>query len=205
MQSLRPASLITASALFACTPLAEDEHDEHDEHETEIISRVELRFMPQDGSVQDPLVASFSDPDGDGGVSGTAEPIVLEAGVSYSLGITLLNELEDPIVDISEEIAAEAEEHMFFVAEQGGLLSVDYNDLESDYGDNAVGEDLPVGLSFAVTANSAGSSQLRVILRHLPELNGVAQKSADLVESFAAGEALPGDVDVDVSFELTVI
>ena len=213
MQRLRPVSLLAACALFACTPLAEDEHgDEHDEHgdehgdhdhETEVISRVQLTFTPGDGG--DAVVAAFSDPDGDGGMSGSAEPIELMAGVSYSLSVELINDLEDPAEDITEEIRAEAEEHLVLMAEEGGLLTIAYDDLESDYGTNAVGDDLPVGLMTTVDAGAAGSSNLRVMLRHLPELNGEPQKTADLPDLFASGGDLPGDVDVDVTFELTVI
>ena len=219
MQRLRPVSFLAALALFASAPLGctslgeEDEHgDEHDDHgdedghdhgETEVISRVQLTFTPGDGG--DAIVAAFSDPDGDGGMSGTAEAIELMAGVSYSLSLELLNDLEDPAEDITEEIRAEAEEHLVLMAEEGGLLTIAYDDLESDYGANAVGDDLPVGLMTTVDAGAAGSSNLRVMLRHLPELNGEPQKTADLPDLFASGGDLPGDVDVDVTFELTVI
>lgn len=194
----------------------EEEHgeEEHDhEHETEIISTVELSFTPDDGGA--PVVAAFTDPDGDGGVSGMAEAIELVAGTTYTLELRLLNELEDPVEDITEEVRAEAEEHMFFIYGEGvmgpasssssALVSHTYADLESDYGDNLVGEDLPLGLRNTITASAEGSSQLRVMLRHLPELNGAAQKSGDLPQALAEGEALPGEVDVDVSFELSVI
>ncbi len=86
----------------------------------------------------------------------------------------------------------------------GALLQHAYADLESDYGDNAVGEDLPVGLANTITTGTAGEGQLRVVLRHLPELNGEPQKSADLPAQLAAGADLPGSVDVDVTFELVV-
>ena len=78
-----------------------------------------------------------------------------------------------------------------------------YADVESDYGPNA-GDDLPVGLTNTITANAAGTGDFSVMLRHLPELNGEAQKVAGLAEDFAAGEALPGDPDVDITFSLTV-
>ncbi|KIG18444.1 hypothetical protein DB30_00729 [Enhygromyxa salina] len=187
--------------------MSEDEHghdDDHDhDHETEVISRVELIFTPSDGGTA--VVAAFSDPDGDGGMSGSSEPIELSAGTEYTLTITLSNDLADPAVDITEEIAEEAEEHQVFIVDDAMLLTTAYADVESDYGTNAVNEDLPVGLAHTVTAGTAGTSKFRVMLRHLPELNGTPQKTAGLEDDFAAGEALPGDVDVDLTFDLTVI
>ena len=190
-----------------------DEGHGHDhDGETEIISKVELTFTPDGGGAA--VVASFTDPDGDGGVSGVSERIELSVGTQYVLGVRLLNELEDPAEDITEEVREEAEDHLFLIAGEGvqgpasastgALVSHTYDDLESDYGDNAVGEDLPVGLSSIVVANAAGESKLRVILRHLPELNGTPQKRAGLPEGFANGDSLPGDVDVDVTFVLSV-
>ncbi|WP_146158268.1 hypothetical protein [Enhygromyxa salina] len=186
----------------------------HDDHDTEIISRVELTFTPIAGG--DPRVFAFSDPDGDGGVSGSAEPIVLALGETYSLRVAFLNDLADPAVDITEEVEDEAEDHFVFVLGDGvagpaspssvstALVSHAYADLESDYGANAIGDDLPLGIVSTIEATKAGTAGLRVVLRHLPELNGTPQKTAGLPESLAAGEALPGDVDVDVSFELTI-
>ncbi|PRP91276.1 hypothetical protein ENSA5_56890 [Enhygromyxa salina] len=200
---------LTVCAATGCVT-GDDDHDDHDhdddgdhDHETEVISRVELTFTPTGGG--DAVTAAFSDPDGDGGTSGTSEPIELTAGTEYELTITLTNDLEDPPVDITEEIREEAEEHQIFIADDALLLTTAYADLESDYGSNTVDEDLPVGLVQTVTAETAGTGNFRVILRHLPELNDSPQKTAGLEEDFAAGTALPGDVDVDVSFELTVI
>jgi hypothetical protein len=198
------ALLVLASACVA------EDHDDH-EHDNEIISRVELTFTPQGGG--EALVFAFSDPDGDGGMSGTAERIELVAATTYALDIRLINELASPAEDLTSEVAAEAEEHMIFVLGDvmgpastlaDALVQHAYADLESDYGDNAVGEDLPVGLESTITTDTAGEGQLRVVLRHLPELNGEPQKTSELPASLAAGEDLPGSVDVDVSFELVV-
>ena len=191
-----------------------DDHDDHghddhghdetgDGHEhTEIISKIELTFTPDGGG--DAIVVNFDDPDGDGGVSGTSDPLNLAAGTSYNLTVRFLNELESPTEDVTEEIKAEAEEHFVFI-DGDGLATHAYADVESDYGENAVGEDLPVGISSTITTDAAGTgASFRLMLRHLPPMNGEVQKTADLPEAFANGEALPGEVDVDVSFDLTV-
>ena len=182
-------------------------------NDSEVISRVELTFTPKAGG--DAAVFSFTDPDGDGGMSGMAETITLTDGAEYELTIRVLNELVDPPVDITAEIREEAEDHLFLVAGDGvvgpaappvdALVTHAYDDLESDYGENLVGDDLPVGLANTITAMQAGASELRLMLRHVPPLNGTPQKRAGLPQDFADGKALPGDVDVDVTFALRVM
>jgi hypothetical protein len=180
------------------------------EDENEIISRVELTFTPAGGG--EPRVFAFDDPDGDGGVSGVADTVELSAGVEYTLTVRFINAIADPPEDITEEIAAEAEDHMIFVvgdvagpgsATAPALLTHAYADRESDYGENS-GDDLPVGLANTITGDSAGSGELRVILRHVPPLNDLPQKTADLPADLAAGRDLPGSVDADLTFALVV-
>jgi hypothetical protein len=158
-------------------------------------------------------VFAFTDPDGDGGVSGTADRVELAAGVEYDLDVRFINSIADPPGDITEEIEAEAEEHLIFVtgdvagpasSTSPALLTHAYADRESDYGENAVGDDLPVGVANTIIGEVAGSGELRVILRHLPPLNDQPQKTAGLPEDLAAGRDLPGSVDADITFELVV-
>jgi hypothetical protein len=206
----RVGALAAALALAVSAAACESDHD-HDHDENEIISLVELTFTPAGGGA--PLVFEFNDPDGDGGVSGVSDQIDLAAGVEYSLGVRFVNSLAEPPEDLTEEVKAEAEDHFIFVlgdvagpasTAASALVTHAYADLESNYGTNAVGDDLPVGLVNTITAQEAGSGKLRLILRHLPELNGQPQKSGDLPEELAAGRDLPGSVDVDISFDLVV-
>lgn len=185
-----------------------------DGNESEVITTVRLSFLP-DGGGADPVDAIFSDPDGDGGVSGSAEPIALVSGYTYAFTVAFLDELQEPVQDIGAEVAEEAEEHQIFVtgtavegpatpADPDALVQHAYTDRESDYGENLVGDDLPVGLAGTIVARGGGAGTFVITLRHLPELNGQPQKVAGLAEQLAAGEPLPGDVDAAVEFELTV-
>ncbi len=184
-----------------------EDTDDHDEEE-ELITTVTLTFTSEAG---DTVTAAFSDPDGDGGASGMADPIVLAADTTYTMSIELTNDLEGE--DITAEVQDEAEEHQFIIygpsvtgpgSNGDGLVTHAYADVESDYGGNAVGDDLPVGLSNTITTGAAGMGELSVMLRHLPELNGEPQKAAGLAEDFAGGGDPAGDTDVDVAFDLTV-
>jgi hypothetical protein len=206
MQSTRTVAIfLLAVSLSACV----QDSGSHDD-DNEIISRVELTFTPEAGA---PLVFAFDDPDGDGGSSGVAERIELAADTTYALSIRFENGLADPPEDLTDEIEAEAEQHFVFVlGDVAGpastvvpaLLTHAYADLESDYGSNAIGEDLPVGLRNTVSTAGAGTGELRIMLRHLPELNGEPQKSGELPMALAEGDDLPGAVDVDVVFELVI-
>ncbi|MBA3547117.1 MAG: hypothetical protein H0T76_11585 [Nannocystis sp.] len=202
-------SLALAGGLSACGGDDDRGHDHEDENE--VISRVELSFTPTGGG--EPLVFAFTDPDGDGGVSGVADRVELAAGVEYELAVRFINSIADPPEDISGEIEAEAEDHFIFVtgdvsgpasSTSPALVKHAYADHESDYGENAVGDDLPVGLANKITGGVAGSGELRVILRHLPPLNDLPQKTAELPADLAAGRDLPGSVDADITFELVV-
>lgn len=215
---LRSCLLVGAIGLGACIddPVGDGEsgHDDHGHgQESEVITTVTLTLTPQGGG--DAIVVEFDDPDGVGGMSGSSDPLTVIAGTTYDLSIGFSNGLVDPPEDIGAEVAEEAEEHQIFITGMGvggpaagsdpaALVTHAYADLESDYGANAVGDDLPLGLLGTITASSAGTGTLVVRLQHLPELNGSPQKTAGLAEALAMGELLPGDVDASVTFELTV-
>ncbi len=212
-RSLASLGLVAALAsLGACDE--DSEHDEHGHnHETEVFTTVRLNFTPQSGGAA--VIATFIDPDGDGGMSGSADALVLEVGTTYDLRLDFLNELEDPIEDVTLEIQEEAEEHQVFIrgsavegpataANPDALVVHAYADTELSYGANAVGEDLPVGLANTITTRAQGRGTFAVMLRHLPELNEMPRKEPGLASVMASGEALPGEVDVDVEFDLTV-
>jgi hypothetical protein len=185
-------------------------HDHNDE--TEVITTVTLTFTPTAGG--DAVTASFRDPDGDGGMSGMSDAIVLAPDTEYQLQVSFLNELGTPAEDITEEVEAEAEDHQVFVsgdavegpgtaANPDAIVEHAYDDTDSSYGANT-GDDLPVGLANLVTTRGAGAGELDLMLRHMPELNGAPQKVAGLADDLARGVALPGEVDVMVSFSVTV-
>lgn len=206
MRPLTFALLLGLSPMLTACDEGGSGGDGHEE--TELITQVTLTFSAEGAA---PIVVSFTDEDGDGGMSGTADPLVLAANTTYTLSVQFLDTLAGE--DITEEVEAEAEEHQVLFygdsvtgpASMGdGLLTHAYADVESDYGPNALGEDLPVGLQNTITTGAAGNGALQVMLRHLPELNGAPQKTNDLAEMFATSGTAAGDVDANVRFDLTV-
>ena len=219
MTTARIASTVTTvavalafAALTACADPSDDAADtDGGGEETEVITTVTLAFTPATGAA---VTASFRDPDGDGGMSGTTDPITLAAGIEYAMTVAFRNELANPPEDITTEVQEEAEDHQVFVLgaavtgpamamTPSAVLEHAYADAESDYTTNT-GDDLPVGLANTITTLGAGAGELEIMLRHMPELNGAPQKVGGLAEALAGGEALPGEVDAKVTFDVMV-
>lgn len=178
----------------------DDETDPAAANAEEVITTLNLTFTPNGGGpVQN---AQFRDADGDGGNPPTVTGITLQAGVTYTLDMALLNETvpaSEPEYNIGDEIAEEAEEHQFFFTGTavGNLVSVAYDDVESNYTQNTVGADLPVGLRASVAANNSGSGDFVVTLKHQPPVNGQPVKTAN-------SGINDGETDIEVSFPITV-
>ncbi|MBX7079799.1 MAG: hypothetical protein K1X88_11465 [Nannocystaceae bacterium] len=205
---LRSTAITITALLGGCA----EPFDADPDAETEIITTVRLTFTPEGGGAA--ITAAFTDPDGDGGMPGNAEPIALLASGAFTLAVEFANALEQPEADITAEVREEAQDHQVFLlgtAVRGPATGTDaaapllhaYDDVESDYGENT-GDDLPVGLVNRITVQAAGTGTLTVLLRHMPPQGGTPQKVAGLAEGLAAGEPLPGEVDAQVDFMVTV-
>lgn len=179
-----------------CTP-----NDPKREDVPELITSVSLKFTPSGGGT--PIVVSATDPDGEGVADLTADgPIELVAGTTYTMEISLINgllEASEAGYDISEEVAEEGEEHMFFFSWTGSIFSapggngnidnrtdpVQYQDLD--------GAGRPLGLITTWTAASnAEQGTLRIALKHQPE-------TKTDTSGFSVGET-----DVDIVFDVVI-
>ncbi len=173
-------------------------------NEAEVITTVILEFTPAGGGTA--IVAEFDDPDGDGGNAPTVDDAELAAG-SYTLSVRFENRLETPSEDITREVADEGDEHLVFFTgsgvtgpasdQPGAPLTHNYDDEDTS--------GLPIGLQNTIEA-SLGTGELIVTLRHLPEIGGEAQKTANTTaEVRAAGfSAIGGTSDAQVTFPVTV-
>ena len=176
-----------------------NDEDPQKEDVPELITKVVLTFDPVGGNT--PVVVSATDPDGDG-VRGIEVDgaINLVSGQTYVLTIQLFNTLADvgtPAYDVSEEVAEEAGEHMFFFQWTSGIFSdptgngnidnradpVNYEDVDAN--------GLPLGLMTRWTANT-GSGTFRIVLKHQPDLK-TASSNVDM-----------GETDLDLTFDIAV-
>jgi hypothetical protein len=180
--------------------------DPKPENILEAITKATFTFTPSTSGFP-AVVVTATDPDGNDGPKDRvlSGPINLAKDVSYTLTITLINELAkptDPEYDVTEEVKEEGKEHMFFFAWTNSVFSdptgdgnVDNRNDPVNYedDDNEDGVGLPLGLETNwTTINASVNGTFRVILKHQPDLKSATTTSND------------GESDLDVMFSLTV-
>ena len=210
---LSNALLSILFALFLLPACGGDDHDDHghghghhghDHDPNEVITTVKLHFTPAEGG--DTVSFTWADPENDG--SPTIDPINLTAGTTYAVTVEILNELENPAEDVTVELRDELDEHQFFFTGESvsspasessdPIISQAYTDMDEN-GD-------PVGLSNTIEAVTAGSGDLTIMLRHMPPVNNMPVKTSGLAALVKNGQTseLPGDVDIEITFPVTV-
>ncbi|EMR01209.1 hypothetical protein [Cesiribacter andamanensis] len=163
------------------------------ENEEEEIAEVVLTFTPVSGGT--PLSFTWADPDGEGPQNPTMETISLAPNTEYLMAIELMGPNDE---DITEEIAEEDDEHMFFFGWTEGLFSspsgsgniaarsgmVNYEDADAN--------NQPVGLRTRWTTGDAAAGTFRVVLKHQPG----AKSATSTVEV--------GESDVDITWAIAI-
>lgn len=180
--------LIFSLAFLSFTSCSEDEPETPViPNEEELITTLKWQLVSAD--LQDTLNFLFRDTDGDGGNIPVIETEDLKANTTYSGKITLLNELENPVEDITLEVADEAEDHQFFYETAVAGISIAYAD--SDQNGN------PIGILTSLSTADTASGFVTVTLLHMPDkfANGV-----NMGDRSAAG----GESDISLSFNINV-
>lgn len=178
-----PVLLVMMIFTTAC-----DKDDPVIPNESEVITTFTYTLTPQDGG--DPVVLQFQDLDGDGGTDPVITGGDLAANTTYTGSIQLLNELESPSEDITEEVEEESDEHQFFFTSNIDGLSVTYSD-EDENG-------MPVGLSTVFTTGDAGTGVLTITLRHEPDKYGEGVSSGEI-------DNAGGETDIEIDFDINVL
>ncbi|MDP5121821.1 MAG: hypothetical protein NWQ46_09520 [Spirosomaceae bacterium] len=167
--------------LFSC-----EKDDPVIENEEELITTMTYRLTATDGTV---VEGKFQDLDGEGGNPPVITPLNLRANTTYTGSLTLLNELENPAENITEEVAEEDREHQFFFQVSGANLTVAYADVD--------GDNNPVGLRTTVTTSAASTGTLSVTLRHEPNKSAAGVSAGNITN---AG----GETDINVVFNVVI-
>ncbi|WP_394748700.1 type 1 periplasmic binding fold superfamily protein [Spongiimicrobium salis] len=172
-------------AIFSCS--SDDDAAPAPVNEEEVITTVNLTLSPTTGS---DIVLTSQDLDGEGPNDPVITAPALAANMSYTGTVELLNEMESPAEDITEEVAEEDDEHQFFFQVVGNAtLTVNYTDMDADGN--------PIGINFTLTTGDASTGSLQIILRHLLDKNAAGVSDGDITN---AG----GSTDVDVTFPIVV-
>ncbi len=128
------------------------------------------------------ITLTSRDLDGDG----PNAPVVtvsgdLTANTVYNGEITFLNETVTPADNITAEVEEEGEEHQIFYQIPSALGTIGYTDFDV----NAK----PVGLTFTYTTGNAGTGNLTVTLRHLPNKSAAGVAAGDITNAGGATDA----------------
>lgn len=105
----------------------------------------------------------------------------LNANTVYNGEITFLNETVTPADNITAEVEEEGEEHQIFYQIPASLGTIGYTDFDV----NAK----PVGLTFTYTTGNAGTGNLTVTLRHLPNKSAAGVAAGDITNAGGATDA----------------
>ncbi|OWY22846.1 type 1 periplasmic binding fold superfamily protein [Sphingobacteriales bacterium UPWRP_1] len=157
-------------------------------NEEELITSLVYTLTPVTGGA--PVVFTFTDADGNGGLPPVIIADTLQANTSYLGTLQLLNESVSPPDDISAEIAGEAEAHQFFFSVQAGLnATVAYADFD--------GNNKPLGLATTLTTGNVSEGALTITLLHEPD-----KMAAGVADGNIANAG--GETDIEVQFTVKV-
>lgn len=175
--------LLSATALLAFSCSNDDNGPVNEE---EVITTV-TTTLTGGGQV---ITLTSRDLDGDG----PNAPVItvsgnLIANTTYTGTVSFLNETVSPADNITVEVEEEGVDHQIFYQLPAALGTVTYTDLDLN--------GKPIGLTFTLTTGNAGTGNLTVTLRHLPNKSATGVATGDITN---AG----GATDASVTYPVTV-
>lgn len=183
---LRFSLLLSAAALILSS--CEKDKDEHEEHEEEVITTLQLTFVPVGGGTT--VTYKYDDPDGPGGNNPIKDQIVLAPNKTYTVSLQLLNKTINPAVDITEEVEEEGEAHRFYY-----VPSVGSNITIANLNNDANG--VALGTTSQWTTTGTGNGTIRITLRHYAG-NPPNKAASDPVNSSKSA------TDIEVDFNTSI-
>ncbi len=193
MTTTKKVLLTIASGVLLLTACKKDKNEPEPNNpvqpnETELITTVKL-ILTDSANTSNVKSFMFRDVDGAGGNAPTNfDTISLSPNTTYLTQVLLLDESKNPVDTISNEVLAEANDHMFFYTPSTNAnTSVTITDLDTN-----TPTPLPLGLQSKWKTTSATSAleTMQIILKHQPGVKN--------------GTITPGETDVDVIFKLKV-
>jgi len=151
-------------------------------NEPEVITSLKFTFIDS-ANAANVITASFIDADGDGGNQPTTfDTIKLKSNTTYLCRVALFNGILNE--EITPEIEAEANDHLFIYKTSGVNLNIAITDADSN------NPPLPIGLNARWRTASISNGTVQIILKHQPGIKD--------------GTEAPGDTDVDLSFQTKI-
>ncbi|MFM7078918.1 MAG: hypothetical protein ACKOYC_03905 [Bacteroidota bacterium] len=167
-----------ALTFSSCKKDDTDPNNPGDPNESELITTIKMTFQDTSGTSPDRQFV-FKDADGDGGNPPSVfDTIRIDSQKVYDVTVLLLDESKVPADTISNEVLAEAEDHMFFFFQSGVNINTTYLDADA----NGIG----LGLVSRWISGASSTGISRVVLKHQPGIKD--------------GTFGPGETDIDISF-----
>lgn len=156
--------------------------EKDDTTQPEQITSVEVRLTGANGFDQKFV---WSDPDGGDASNAVIDEIIIpaSAGGTLQCQLRLYDDTQTPVKEVTEEIKAESNDHLFVYDVTGANLGIAYNDTDT--------EGNHFGVLTTWTKGAASSGALNIKLYHEP---------ADKNNLNAPG----GELDGEVSFQVTI-
>ncbi|RIJ37484.1 hypothetical protein [Pontibacter oryzae] len=176
-------SAFLLGSLLVSATACKDSDDPEPLDDEELITTMTVTLVPEGkgGTV----IATFTDPDGDGGAAPTIETMALKPNTTYNATITIADDSPNGAGDITSEIRTEGNDHeLFWVANPSNLLTAQKIDKDAN--------NRPLGLAATVTTTNAGSGTLTITLKHQPGLKG------------ATSDANKGETDIMAAFPVSI-
>jgi hypothetical protein len=146
-----------------------------DADEQENINVIKLKL----GSV----TYTWSDTDGAGGKAPVIDTIKLAVNATSAFTVELSDGSTSPAKDFTAEVIVEKNDHLFVYTVTGAKLTA--SGLSTDSNGKVFGQ------SGTMTASTASTGTLQIVLKHLPDKS-------------AANSATTGETDVDVTFPVVI-
>lgn len=125
---------------------------------------------------------TWSDTDGAGGAAPKIDTIRLTPNGSFSSEITLQDGSANPVKDLTAEVVAESNDHLFVYKPTGNLT---VTDISKDGNGKAFGH------TATVKTTAVGTGTLQILLKHLPNKS-------------ATDPSTTGETDIDVTFPVVI-
>ncbi|MCC2548190.1 hypothetical protein LJY25_17200 [Hymenobacter sp. BT175] len=183
LPSAKPLLALLLSLPLAFSACSDDEPEP--EEDAELITTVTYALTPAAGSTAPAATITWEDLDGAGGAAPviTGGPLTLRANTTYTGTITLLDKTKSPVANVTDEVATEKEDHLFFYAPTpAGLMTITRTDRDAN--------NREVGLTTRLATTAAGSGSLKITLLHQPGTKD--------------GTASTGEADVEATVPVTV-
>ena len=159
-------------------------------NEEEVITTVTTTLKTGIGANVETITLTSRDLDG----FGPNEPIItvsgnLKTNTNYSGEVKFLNEIANPVNNITLEISEEGIEHQLFYQAPSALGTFSYEDLDSN--------GKPIGLQFTLLTGSATTANLLITLRHEPNKLAVGVSAGNITNA-------AGNTDAEVIYPVIV-